>query len=178
MDPWWLNIIREHMSLYPLCEVLDIYKVLFQANMGPAHNFHSHNDDYFINEQWNIAVANTKHAIEPISPDGEIVRAHFGALREQNIQLSSVLRAFELTAEHFVPNQELLQTLWQDLGEAIREGELFLSPGQYRDLSAKIRANGFVAMHHSEAFRSAYDPAYLVVFARYIKPAILSAQST
>jgi len=170
MYPQMIELIKTHLQRYPLAEVVDIYKLLYQTANGPKHLVMMGIDENDFFEEWNNADAQNNPPIESLSVDGQLVRAHFGPLRRMNVSPAQVLSALYFTARSFAPNPELMIDWWKDLGELIEAGALELSLRQYAELDEDFLQFGFTAKHHSEAFVAEYKPAYFVIMRRIIEP--------
>jgi len=160
---------------YPGCEVVDIYKLLYQAANGPKHFA----IDFDINESkrdWNNAISENISPLESISVDGELVRVHFGPVRENGISFDEVINIFTMSVNYFQPRPELLIDWWRELGESIKSNILPLPYSQYAILDNEFRQWGFESRHHSESFVKAYKPAYLVILRKFIQPIIDSTK--
>ena len=53
--------------------------------------------------------------------------------------------------------------------ELILDGTIVLSLSDFDELHERWRKAGYPAIHHSEAFREAYHPAYRVIANEYLK---------
>lgn len=169
MNQRFINILCEHIEMHPLAQAVDIYKLLYQAANGPRHLLKYGIDILQLRQQWDDALLGNEPALESISADGQLVRAHFAKLRESGISFDDVWNALMLTAEGFQPQPKLLIRWWYDLGELIEAKVVKISADQYRELDDEFNLWGFVTKHHSEQFVRAYKPAYVVVLKRYIE---------
>ncbi len=166
----FIDLLRSHLNRYPLAEVVDIYKLLYQAANGPRHLFDCGIDFADVSRMWEDAVDVISVPLEPISVDGELVRAHLGALKKAGVAFDDVWQALVATVQTFKPRPELIVGWWRDLGDLIKSQILPLPLQQYADLDDEFQKWGFLPKHHSKAFVEAYRPAYLVVLRRYIAP--------
>ena len=171
MSPMLIDLIKSHCIKYPKSEVVDIYKLLFQAANGPRHLALDFDAEDF-KRNWNDAVCNDFPPLESISADGELVRAHSAPLREKGLSPDDVINSFTLTAQHFEPHPELLIDWWKELGELIKSNILPFPYSQYAILDEEFKQWGFEAKHHSESFIQAYKPNYLIVLRKFIDPII------
>ncbi len=168
MNEKFINVLRTHIERHPCAEVVDVYKLLYQAANGPKHLLLSGLDYGELEQKWESAENTDELPLEPISVDGELVRAHFAPLREQNVRFHDIWSALLLTAESLKPRPELLIEWWRDLGDLIQAKMLNLKIEQYHRLNDEFERWGFVPKHHSQTFSEKYKPAYIVALRRFL----------
>ena len=169
MSPELIALIKSHIKRYPASELVDIYKLLYQIAYGPKHYaviFDA--NEYF--QEWAEAPVENFPPTEPISAGGELVRAHFGPLREMGMDPNALMEIFWQTVMHYEPHPEYLINWWRNLKDMILARELPFPPAQYDELNAEFQRWGFVPKSHSESYIKAYNPHYLVVFRGFIQP--------
>lgn len=103
-------------------------------------------------------------AIEPISPNGEIVRVHLRPFLTQGGDPEVLLGAFLHTANEFTGSQTTFERYWKT-ALVLRK-----FPQQEMDaFIASLRAKAYPAAHHSAIFKDNYRPAYRVVLAKLLE---------
>jgi len=164
-----LEVVRRHLARYPLMQPVDIYKLLFQASMGPSHAIGdiSAAKERLDAEMSSLTEGHEEPLIDPISPSGRLVRIHLRSWMKAGLQSDILLEAFSDTATDFYGSREVLEEWCGHL----------LSPGielesEASRLHAEVIEFGFPAMHHSNQYCAAYSPAYRVVLREHL-PALL-----
>jgi hypothetical protein len=163
-----LDIIELHIIRHQNCELIDIYKLLFQAAMGPQHyllnNIHK---DYLLT-QWNSADYIDDVLLEPIAPDGSVCRAHFAPLKNSGVLFEDVFRAFVDTAAVFCAEESKLARWWGDIQDYIALDKLPFTKLQYDRLNEGFNTGGFSAVSHSAIFNSTYRPKYVIILKEFL----------
>lgn len=170
------EILADHAARYPRLETRDLYKLIYQAAMG---NEHAVSDDAQVRD-WlerelealdtGPARALTDPTIDPISPDGRIVRVHLRPYIATGKDLSTLLEAFARTAQTYVGTEGRLRRYWSVVERMAEEGGLPAGSDRVRQFFAQMEARGLPAAHHSTAYRDAYWPAYRVVLRELLTP--------
>ena len=145
-------VIKMHLDRYPLMEVRDGVKLLYQRCFAGGHMI---SDLSACLERAEVEMADA--APEFISPDAlgnGLARLHLSSARAAGLSAESVGRAFAATANSFSPQREQFLEELDALAEFFPDGDEFVE---------KYKASGCPALHHSEGFAEKYRPAYRVV---------------
>jgi len=163
------QVLELHQGRYPDMQVEDLYKLLHQAAMGTGHAILSREAA----RQWLTrevealgdppAQLADEPLIEPISPGGRLVRVHLRPYLREGRDMDHLLEAFVQTAEQYSGDTATLDEYCQSAVDLTREGALPFSPSELQARFAELKRQGYPAVHHSEAYREAYEPAYRVV---------------
>ncbi len=161
--------LLDYVQKWPQLELTDLIKLLYQAAFGCGH--------FAPGEERVTAFLDQELAQTQADPCGGMIetvpggyaRVHIAPYAAQGMRVHTLARLFMLTAD--APAQEgaaawfgAALDLLLSMADA---GELPFAP---QDASAQIaayRAAGCPSVHHSEAFRAAYHPAYRIVRAQY-----------
>ncbi len=157
------EILLAHARRYPAWQPQDVYKLAHQAALGSEHALVSVEQARQRLEQEivGLGVGGGEPLLEPISADGRIVRVHLWPYVNAGLSTAALLQAFVQTATEFKGSVEVLQ---QYLAQArVLATDILIDPVALEGLVAAMREKGFPAVHHSEAFRRQYAPAYRVV---------------
>lgn len=162
-------LLAEQMRRYPLLQTDDLLKALYQAAYGCEHFAPS--EEMVIarlREEWaRIETGATDDEPEPLA--GGYSRAHLATCAAQGVAVKTLARLFLLTAktapegDRHAWHQAALDTLT----EMVDAGEWTLDTKAVRERLGAYRAAGCPAIHHSEAFRAAYHPAYRLLRSEY-----------
>ncbi|MBN2258712.1 MAG: hypothetical protein JW704_13000 [Anaerolineaceae bacterium] len=165
------EIILAHMKRYPLMEAQDLYKLAFQAAMGAEHA--ATNPDYvhlrLMQELGGLTDGPQEPSIDPISPDGRILRVHLRPFILAGGNPLKLSQAFLESARAYRGTTDLLALFWLEVQQQAAGGEI---PFQVKELEGYFierQAGEFQPVHHSNGFRDAYKPAYRVVLREYWK---------
>ncbi|MCR5809506.1 MAG: hypothetical protein K6G56_08110 [Clostridiales bacterium] len=158
-------LIKLHLEKYPLMEMRDVIKLLFQSEFGCAHAIR----DEAAARAWleeELASVVQKEGLPLTEPlGGGYSRVDLHALKAHGMTPDELLSLFIKSAEpagsreHFA---KLLLDLIEEPGLLPFDGE------NTRAFVKEYVGSGCPAVHHSEAYNKAYSPAYRVVRAELV----------
>lgn len=159
------TILREHVRRYPLMQLVDLYKLMYQASFGAEHAI----DDAAcvlkrLEDECAIMGSGPEEPLyDPIAPDGAVMRVHLRQFVGRRLSLERLAEAFLMTARNFHGSADRMNN-WVACAMALaEEGTL---PWNANILEAFLRTcqlEGWPARHHSTEYVQAYRPAYRVV---------------
>ncbi len=156
-----------HYDAYPLLRVEDIFKFLHQSTLGCEH----------LVESAEAAAEYIRREAETVSPDapasierldGDFSRVSLASLRE-GLSAETLARLFCLSSKKEGEGISALGERLEVARELLSDGDLPLDLDELDEKLRGWRALGYPAVHHSEAFRKAYRPAYRVVANEYAR---------
>jgi len=159
-----------HLARYPLLHAADIYKLIHQSVFGPGHiikdpdscRCHLAQELAAVRERYPASDAATEQEVEPLDPNGRLVRVNLRPLLERpdvTERLTSVLVETAATV-HGSP-EEMSQRLAAALvwcRDRLPEQADALAAA-----AADAESAGYPARHHSARYVELYRPAYRVV---------------
>jgi hypothetical protein len=179
--------------------VQDVYKLLHQGTMGPAHAVPDADAaQRWLESEWremggdgalsDSALADQTGAealLEPIRPDGRLVRVHLAPLIRRVTRGAPAARRGEVAAAGLARLAIAMQrtaSQWRgDLGElrlvwdaAAADTALWRGAAagpNVAELTAEVQRAGWPAVHHSETYRRLHAPHYRVIAAEQLPPA-------
>ena len=172
----WSGHLIEHLARYPLAAAQDVYKFTHQSVFGPAHAIPSKEGARrYLDEE--IAALPPGPAGEPpadvLGDDPPLVRLNLRPWVAAGFDAGALVDAFAATAgdvtgepQEMARRLETAVTVLRGLGRAGDADELAA-------LTSEQAAAGFPALHHSDAYRAAYAPAY-----RVVSPELLGREET
>ncbi len=172
-------ILLEQAARYPSMREQDVYKLLYQAALGPAHAA----IDQRLARLWmdrEIVMLRARRALAPlageplleeIDPLGQLVRVNLRPFLAAGGSAASLADAFAQTATEFSESPTRLDDYLAAAVDVIREGVNRLDPETLGQFAAEKRAADYPALHHSPEYESAHIPAYRVVLRRLVPPA-------
>jgi hypothetical protein len=106
-----------------------------------------------------------------ISPDGRLARIHLRAYRDAGHDVDALADAFLQTARTYRGSEEKLAKFCGCLGDFAATGAIPFAQPAVTGYFENIRGAGYPVVHHSQAYRDAYRPAYRVVALEFL-PAV------
>jgi hypothetical protein len=170
---FWSLLIAQ-CQRYPLLQVQDLYKLIFQAAMGSEHAVESIQAarDWLEREIAALPDGPPEPLIEPISQDGQIARVNLRPYVEKGKKPEALLRAFVRTANGFPGSFEKLRMYWSH-AEALAAFEgLPISSDEIQLYFSEMATAGFPSVHHSEIYQANYHPAYRVIWVQVLEEAL------
>lgn len=158
-----LDQCRRHPALRPQ----DLLKALHQSVFGCGH-FVTDEAAGLALLQEELARLPEDGAAGPEPLDGPYVRLHLGYLRRSGLSPRTLQRLFTLSAAAPAGEAASLEEKLCCLLNLAGEGRLPFSPAEAAREVEAWRQAGFPALHHSEAFRAAYAPAYRVIRRNFV----------
>lgn len=193
----WLPLLRNVIASGG--EVDDVYKLVHQGTMGPAHAVKDLEvASQRLAREWGelgglaaltdsaVAVSPPRvAALESIRPDGRLVRVHLrpllrGLLRDVpppqraeivRLALDRLALAFQRTAASWPGDLGELRLVWE---RAVADSTLWsdrASAQRAADLTVQLRLASWPAVHHSDSYRRRWAPHYRVVAVQHLPPA-------
>ena len=156
-----LTILSDHQTRYPLMETRDVYKLLHKAALGNAHAVINPQQayDWLQSEVEGLIEPYPEPAIDPISPDGTLVRVHLVPYFAQGGDFDTLLSAFIRTSHEYPQDRQKFIKYLQEAMPCVM-GLAGLVEG--------LKDQGYPALHHSTIYRLTYKPAYRVVLKRLL----------
>jgi hypothetical protein len=175
-DPW-MDLLQQHATWYPLVEQRDIYKLVYQGIMGSEHLISS--PQGFINslvEEFEPLQADpSARLLEPIRPDRALIRVNLRPYKALHQPVEVLVPGLLETARVFNGDLEEFKSVWMRFVRACEQGQFSsFEVSEVYVFTTWIEGLGFPAVHHSEAYRRAYQPAYRLISARLAAQAGLS----
>jgi hypothetical protein len=167
------STLLDHARRYPAWELPDLYKLLHQAALGAEHALTNETRvrEWLTRELAELTseAAPDEPLLDPLSPDGALVRVHLRPFARLGLDPEPLLQAFFRTAQEIQPAPERLIASAELAGQLAQEGLLPFDADALTTFFAERKVQGFPAYHHSTAFRQHYQPAYRVI-ARALLP--------
>jgi hypothetical protein len=159
------RILAEHAARYPLLEIQDMYKLVYQGVMGSEHAVR----DATQARTWlEVEVASLKEGpvepiVDPISKDRCVVRINLRPYVAEDGDLSALNDAFIRTANEHKGTHEELEEFWLSVEHMAEKEELPFMSQALRNFFEEMRGLEFPSVHHSKVYTEVYQPAYRVI---------------
>jgi hypothetical protein len=159
------RILCAHTARYPLWALDDLYKLVHQASMGSEHAYIDEVQarDWLTREFASLGRGPEEVLIDPISPDGKLVRVHLRPFVRLQLDGELLLKAFVRTSKEFLGSASQLLEYAEIAADLARAGVLRFNYSDVTQYISRMKAAGFPSIHHSPAYVAAYRPAYRVV---------------
>ena len=164
-----VDLLLYHFDSYPDMQPDDVYKMLYQGAMGVVHFIADPESAaaHLQREYAAVEADDTIPLIENVSPDGEMVRVNLARVKAENGDPAVLFVMMMKTAREFQPSGAKLAALLDKTRIASEEGKIPLESGRFRGMLETLEGYDFPALHHSDIYREAYDPAYRVILRKY-----------
>ena len=152
--------LLEHYREYPLLEIQDIFKFIFQSACGCEHLVSDY--DRVINY-----IRQEYAAMIPCEPkvdvlDGNYSRVHLSCINER-FTAEDLGELFFKSARTEPDSKAKIEEKLSVARALVESGELDFSLCEFDRQSAEWKSLGFPAIHHSDKFKEEYCPAYRVI---------------
>jgi hypothetical protein len=159
------QLLAHHFRRYPRMELVDVYKLLHQAAMGPGHAI---DDLKSVRDKLEAEVAQLGEGpddpiADPISPDGKLARVHLRPYLAAGHSARFLVDAFVQTGHSRPEAPERLEKFCACLGDLAATGGIPFPRDEVERYVQTVARRSYPAMHHSDVYRAAYQPAYRVV---------------
>jgi hypothetical protein len=158
-------VLRSHLLRYPFMQFQDVYKLIHQAALGSEHAISSADGArrWLQRELAEMGSGPEESPIDPISPDGQIVRVHLRPFVAQGGDPELLLNAFIRTANEFHGSQQVLNEYWNTAMDL----QHFPS-SEMNEFIESMSVKKYSAVHHSADYERLYRPAYRVMYRPYL----------
>jgi len=173
------QLLGAQFAHHPDMQPADVYKLLHQAALGPAHAISQGDAETALLTEID-SLPESAHAeplLEVISPDGRLARVHLRPYLAAGHDPRALARAFAATAAAYEGSVERLAKFCGCLGDLADAGGLPFARAEVEAFMNARRDEGWPAVRHSEAYRAAHSPAYRVVDLQLL-PALASSGQT
>jgi len=163
----YVELIEFHQKIKNNVTIQDAYKLIYQSIFGNSHLL-QHVDQariYLIEEFESIQASSEEPLIEPISPQGNVVRINLRPFKRQKKNIDGLFQAMIASARQIAGSVSEIQRVWDEFKQAVAANRLHFDDHGLIGFDHEIQAQHFPAVHHSAAYRMANHPAYRVVHA-------------
>jgi hypothetical protein len=165
------QILVNHFSRTPAMLAQDIYKLLFQAALGCEHAVDDEKSvRIWLAREWSeMGAGPSDPLLDPISPDGQILRIHLRPYLRSGKDPEILLKAFLRTATEWRGSTEMLKAYGEQAAAQLQAGTVPNRPEGIEAYFARLEKQGFPAVHHSEEYTRLYRPAYRVIARQFLE---------
>ena len=156
-----LSLLFNHLDTHPKAEIRDAVKFLYQASFGGGHMISDPNASYayLCREASTLSKDRNVSAFEDL---GDYIRVDLSVLGKISPKTFNAM--FVASAKNAPQDKtEFIQLL-----EQFVESDYFEKDKKI-DYLRRYSASGYPAVHHSDAYREAYNPAYRIIRKEYVR---------
>ena len=163
------DILLRHFDAYPLMEPQDAVKLIYQQEFGPEHLIRDGEKtlSYLKQEAAGLGPALPGERLYELIGGG-LCRVNLRPWLEKGLPLEELNRLFVETAQSVQGDKKRFSQGLKELAGLAEAGETPFEP-VLLDLFLARYPRSMPPVHHSEAYRLAYQPAYRVVAQRLVK---------
>ena len=165
------RLLVSHASRYPLMEIQDAYKMLYQGSLGSEHITHSFEDfESELREEWELVERDNNIPMwENIHPDGQIVRVYLAPFKARGGQVDQLATLCYWSASLFKMDIDDLKSNWDTLVKTCRDKKWYKFPqDDVEEFDRWLRKYQFPPVHHTESYRKAYKPSYRLLLREFL----------
>jgi hypothetical protein len=166
-----LTLLELHLSWYPLMELQDVYKLLYQGVMGAEHLMPSREEytRYLEAEFEPLLPDPTERLLEPVRPDGALYRLNLRPYKARHLSLDQLISYLVETANVVKCTKSGFITAWAEFTQLCLQGQIQQFDAKAIDeFTHWLEQIGYPALHHSETYGREYIPAYRLIADRSI----------
>ena len=168
----WLSLLQMHLGWYPLMELRDVYKLLYQGVMGAEHLMPSREEytRYLQSEFEPLQPDPTGRLLEPIRPDGALYRLNLRPLKSRQQGWDELISYLLETAHMITGSRSELEGAWDAFCQLCNQGQIKNFDRASIELFTRWLVQlEYPAIHHSQTYSREYQPAYRLIAARFIR---------
>lgn len=164
------TLLNLHFSWYPLMELRDVYKLLFQGVMGAEHLMPSREEytRYLEGEFTPLQPDPAERLLEPVRPDGVLFRLNLRPYKARQEGIGQLIPYLLETANVVTGTKSQLQSMWAEFTRLCREGQIpQFDAASIDQFNRWLEGIDYPALHHSESYGRLYKPAYRLIAGKF-----------
>lgn len=165
-------LVQQHFLWYPLMEIQDVYKLLYQGNLGAEHLVHSV-EDYtrsLVYEYDSVQPDPGFRLLEPVRPDGKLFRLNLAALKAQQVGVDALIEPLVETGRLSWGTKSVFRQVWECNMPLYLAGESgFIEGSELEHFTRTMQQLDYPPVHHSDRYRAAYQPSYRLIARKFIR---------
>ena len=167
------DVLSAHFSAYPQMEPADAVKLIYQHVFGPEHMIRDPQKalNLLRQEMAGLEAGETKEPLYESIGNG-LCRLNLRPCLQKGVPPELICQLFCDTARSTQGTARALQQGLRTLSEMADGDETPFDPAALELYLILYQEKGCPAVHHSDAYRAAYAPAYRVVAQKKLKDAL------
>jgi len=165
----WEEVLTSQFERYPLMQVQDLYKLIYQAAKGAEHLI---NDQVRFREaflkEWNATATDDEiPLLETIAPGGSVMRIHFAACRSAGINADTIYEKVLASTEGFTGDPQRVNVYWET-ARSLAEKFNWFPAGCMGEFLQNMHEKYLSVVRHSAVFKNTYQPHYRLIRAEVL----------
>ncbi len=145
----------------------DAYKWTYQATRGGEHAVpDTDSPRKWLANEWNTMGTAAKEVAvwQPLCPGGEIGRLNLRPFKTKGGEADDLLDAFLASSREYRSDGANFIAAWNELGKRLKKKSYgALNYKDWSTLDTAMKARNYPAVHHSETYNQALQPAYRIL---------------
>jgi hypothetical protein len=171
--PGLAELLADQASIYPLMLGEDVYKLLYQATLGPSAFFIGTESNCLRGllaeiQQMKPATHDGEREIEVLCKERGLVRVNLRPYLKRGGKAEELARAICLTGRDYRGSIAELKASLAAAEELLPDLRIGGEPKDYRKVVRRMERGNYRPGVHSEPYALAYRPAYRIVLADFI----------
>lgn len=164
-DTTFAAIVREQLRRHPEMVITDLYKLAHQSTFGAEHAIvDSAAARQWLDREWStMGTGPLESVYDTIAPEGTLVRLNLRAWRDEGGSPDVVLAAFLATGRVPMGSPDQFEGAWATVVSLASRKAIAFDADALIEYGQMMRARGYPAVGHSDAYRARSRPAYRVV---------------
>ncbi len=166
-----LPLLRQHLAWYPLMQVRDAYKLIYQGATGSEHMVGTEQEfrRRLENEYFSLQPGLQERLLEAVRADQSLFRLNLRAYKAANHPLDRLAALLLETPRLFQGSMGVLMADWNIFNRLCESGELSsFEHKEVRRFNLWLQQQDYPAVHHSQVYRREYQPAYRLIAAQLV----------
>jgi len=163
------KLVLTQMQKYPNCQPRDIYKALYQSEFGGGHFILSRRHALDLLNLEIEHLADRGRMIEWLEPIGMLFsRIHLDCIKQLGLSVQTLFQLFLLSSRYSSGDKDAFWRKLLYVYELCKTGELPFDTTDVMRQLEHLKREDFPSVHHTEAFKQSYHPAYRVIRKEYV----------
>ena len=162
------DILLSHLERYPDMQLEDCVKLAYQNVFGPGHLLKDEQKALkFLKDEMASCASNDDPLYLPIG--NGLCRLSLPACKARGITAEQIFPLFAHAAKTVKGDMRDLKSVIREIRDLIDQDALPYDPGMADYFFIRYEDKRYPLMHHSDAYKRAYAPAYRVVWQKQLK---------
>ena len=160
------HLLTNHFKSYPLLQIQDVFKYIYQSTFGCGHMVSSLEASIdYVKKEAKLMLPSASPLTEAL--DGEYSRVNLSYLNN-GLGAETLGKLFFYSAQAETEDKSKLEEKLNIAKQLVAENKLPFTLSEFNKSADKWKSEGYPSIHHSDAFKSEYHPAYRVISNKYI----------
>ncbi len=164
----WESIVNQHLGKYPEMEIIDFYKLVNDASIGPVRLGTDKKKilEYLKLELKYIKPNSELELIEKISPSDKYIRVNLPKFLALNGKPELLAEAISKSAAE-KHDANVIEDNWQQVYDLIKSGKTVYTKEDIIAFDKLLEKDKYRFYYHSKIYKKQYSPSYRIVARKY-----------